>query len=136
VQRAMTPGVWRIVASAVGSKEKPGEAKFLVFAEDVENLRPAADHEFLRKLAQAGRGKFYLADEHKFTAFLDELRAQRTEATKPKLQLWPDWRRNPPSESLGDQVETLWNSTALGCFLLFSTFLCVEWYLRRRWGMV
>src|SRR5439155_11415741 len=110
--------------------------KFLVFAEDVESLRPAADHDFLRKLAQAGRGKFHLADEQKFAAFLDELRAQKTEASKPKLQLWPDWRRNPASDSLSDQLETLWNSTAVGCFLLFSTFLCVEWFLRRRGGMV
>jgi uncharacterized membrane protein len=134
--RATAPGEWSIVASVDGPKEKPGEAKFLVFAEDVENLRPAADHEFLRKLAQAGRGKFFLADEHKFAALLDELRAQQAEAAKPKLQLWPDWRRNPASDSLSDQMETLWNSTALGCFLLFSTFLCVEWFLRRRWGMV
>jgi uncharacterized membrane protein len=137
-QRAKTPGEYRIVASPADpkDKEKPGEAKFLVYAEDLESLRPAADHDFLRKLAQAGRGKFYLADEKKFTAFLDELRAQKTDAGKPKLLLWPDWRRNPASDSLGDQLETLWNSTALACFLLFSTFLCVEWYLRRRWGMV
>jgi uncharacterized membrane protein len=136
VQGAKTAGEWRIVASVEGSKEKPGEAKFLVFSEDLESLRPAADHDFLRKLAQAGRGKFHLADEQKFAAFLDELRVQQTEAAKPKLQLWPDWRRNPASDSVSDQLETLWNSTALACFLLFSVFLCLEWFLRRRWGMV
>jgi hypothetical protein len=136
-QRVTTPGEYKIFASATTeSGTETGEAKFLVYAEDVENLRPAADHELLRKIAQAGRGKFYLADEQKFAAFLDDLRRQQTESIKPKVELWPDWRRNPASSATSDQLEILWNSTALGCFLLFSTFLCVEWFLRRRWGMV
>ena len=51
-------------------------------------------------------------------------------------EIWPDWRRHPPSDALGDQLTTLWNSTALPCFLAFVTLLCTEWYLRRRWGLV
>src|SRR5207244_2531442 len=108
--KAHAPGDYRIVASAIGSKEKPGEAKFLAYPEDVENMRRAADHDFLRKLAQASRGKFYQADEQKLVQFLEGLAKQKIESTKPKSELWPDWRRNPASESLSDQLETLWNS--------------------------
>jgi uncharacterized membrane protein len=130
------PGEYRIVATAIGEKDKSGEAKFLCYPEDVENLRPAADHDFLKKLAQAGGGKFALADEQNLVRFLHDLAGQKADATRPKADLWPDWRRNPPSDSFGDQLETLWNSTALPFFLLFATFLCLEWFFRRRWGLV
>ncbi|HMF15626.1 MAG TPA: hypothetical protein VKE98_00395, partial [Gemmataceae bacterium] len=123
------------VATAQKTKET-GEAKFIGYTDDIENLRPAADHDFLRKLAQAGGGKFYTADEQKLLQYLEELQTQKSEIAKPKADLWPDWRRNPSSDAFIDQIETLWNSTALLCFLLFSAFLCLEWYLRRRWGMV
>ena len=36
-------------------------ARFLAYAEDLENLRPAADHDFLARLASAGGGSFHLA---------------------------------------------------------------------------
>ena len=36
----------------------------------------------------------------------------------------------------GDQVAAFWASGLLACFVLFVAFLCAEWYLRRRWGMV
>ena len=129
------PGEYRVVATAQKTKET-GQAKFIGYTDDIENLRPAADHDFLRKLAQAGGGKFYTADEQKLLQYLEELQTQKTEIAKPKADLWPDWRRSPASDSLADQVETLWNSTVLLCFLLFAAFLCLEWYLRRRWGMV
>lgn len=129
------PGEYRVLATAQKTKEK-GEAKFIGYTDDIENLRPAADHDFLRKLAQAGGGKFYTADEQKLLQYLEELQTQKTEIAKPRADLWPDWRRNPASDSWSDQIETLWNSTALLCFLLFNAFLCLEWYLRRRWGMV
>ena len=29
-----------------------------------------------------------------------------------------------------------WQSGLLACFLLFSTLICLEWFLRRRWGLV
>jgi uncharacterized membrane protein len=114
----------------------PVEARFLAYARDLENLRPAADHDFLAKLAAAGGGKFSLADERKLAQFLEELGARQDTLNKPKAELWPDWRRNPASDSVGDQLSTLWHSAALGCFLAFAGLLCVEWFLRRRWGMV
>jgi uncharacterized membrane protein len=129
------PGEYRIVASVPGTKDT-GEAKFLCYAEDLENLYPAADFDHLRKLAQAGGGKFHVADERMFLQFLDDVKAKRAESARQHTQFWPDWRRAPSSTSPGDQLTVLWNSTALPCFLLFCAFLCLEWYLRRRWGMV
>ena len=55
---------------------------------------------------------------------------------QPKSNVWPDWRRNPASSSVADQVQTLWNSSALICLLAFVMLLCLEWFLRRKWGMV
>lgn len=130
------PGEYKIVAELVGGKEKPGEAKFLAYAEDVEKLFPGANHDLLRKIAQQSGGKFHVADEQKLVLFLEELRTQKTETVAPRAELWPDWRRKPSSRTLGDQLETLWQSTALGCFLVFCVLVCLEWFLRRRWGWV
>ena len=38
--------------------------------------------------------------------------------------LWPDWRKTTLSGFL------------VGLFLLFVSVLCLEWFLRRRWGLV
>ena len=59
--------------------EVTGEAtaRFLVYRDDTELLRQAADHDFLTKLATAGGGKFYRADE--LPKFLREL-AERPSA--------------------------------------------------------
>lgn len=130
------PGEYKIVANLVGGKEKPGEAKFLGYADDVEKLFPAANHDLLRKIAQQSGGKFNLADEQKLLRFLEELRSQKTETVKPRTEHWPDWRRKPATSGLGDQLETLWNSTALACFLAFCALICTEWLLRRMWGWV
>jgi hypothetical protein len=111
-------------------------ARFLAYAQDREMMQTAADHEFLKKLAHAGGGKFHLASENQIIQFLETLSAQQRAQTKPKPQLWPDWRRNPPSDGFGDQFTTLWSSTALPFFMLFTALLCTEWFLRRRWGMV
>ncbi len=130
------PGEYRVVADILGQKEKPGEAKFMCYALDVEKLFPAANHDLLHKLAQQSGGKFFLADEQKLVQLLDELRGQKTDSVKPRAELWPDWRRRPCPGDVGEQLEILWNSTALACFLVFCVLLCLEWFLRRRWGWV
>jgi hypothetical protein len=140
--KTSAPGEYVIEASATG-KDIDGadvrgtaRARFLTYAEDLESLRPGADHDLLAKLATAGGGKFHLAGERELLQFLEELRTQPLGQGKPKAELWPDWRRNPASDGLRDQVGALWTSGALVCFLLFTALLCVEWFLRRRWGMV
>jgi uncharacterized membrane protein len=116
--------------------EGSAEAKVLAYAEDLESLRPAADHDFLAKLASAGGGKLRPASETELERLLDELNAQPTTQSRPRAELWPDWRRDPASSTAGDQVGALWTSGALVCFLLFGALVCTEWFLRRRWGMV
>ncbi len=139
--RTNEPGDYVIEARAThpdGTKvdDRPGTAKFLAYAEDLETLRPAADHEFLKKLAAAGGGTAYLGGEDKLVEFLDGLLAQPLLPSRARAEVWPDWRRTPVSDGLGDQVAALWSSGLLACFVVFVTLLCLEWWLRRRWGMV
>ncbi|HWY85602.1 MAG TPA: glutamine amidotransferase, partial [Gemmataceae bacterium] len=142
-QKTNVAGDYRLEASVQGKdaegnelSTQPSVAHFLGFAQDREMLRPAADHEFLTRIAGASGGQFALADERKLAGVLEELLSQRDAVPRARIELWPDWRRHPPSDALGDQISTLWNSTALPCFLAFVTLLCSEWYLRRRWGLV
>jgi uncharacterized membrane protein len=135
------PGEYRIVVEGQGldDKDQPvagtDSARFVVYDEDRENLRPAADHDLLQKIASAGGGRFSLAEERKLVQFLEELPALQ-DASRASATRWPDWRRNPTSNAVRDQVLALWQSSALVCFLSFTALLCLEWWLRRRWGMV
>ncbi len=110
-------------------------ARFMVIETDRELLRPAADHDFLEKLAAATDGKFARADERALLQALTDLQARQAPA-QTKTTHWPDWRKNPPSDSIADQFATLWRSAALIGLIVYITCLCVEWFLRRRWGMV
>jgi uncharacterized membrane protein len=102
--------------------EGEASAHFIVYDEDVEMKRRAADHEFLKKLAAAGGGDFHRVEE--LPDFLRRLHSQDLARNKPKLRLRPDWRTRERSSFL------------LMFFVLFVTILSVEWVLRRRWGMV
>lgn len=144
----MNAGEYRVEVNTEG-KDVDGKklvgsarARFLTYADNLENLRPAADHDFLTRLAQAGGGRFALGDEQTFLRFLDDLVTTKKTTEKPRVDLWPDWRRHPPSAIPGmaptvhDQVRTLFVSGALPALVLFVAFLSLEWYLRRRWGLV
>ncbi len=97
-------------------------AHFIVYDEDVEMSRRAADHDFLKKLAAAGGGDFHRVEE--LPAFLRRMQTENLARNKPKLSLRPDWRTTGRSAFF-----PLF-------FVLFVTLLSVEWLLRRRWGMV
>ena len=115
--------------------EEKARARFLAFEEDREMQRIAADFDLLEELATAAGGKFAHADERNVVERLGELEGARVPA-QVTIRKWPDWRRDPPSESsIADQFDVLWRSTALGCLAVYMTCLCLEWYLRRRWGM-
>ena len=122
------PGEYRLVvkgtAKDVDGSSVSGEAtaRFLAFQDDTELLRPAANHDFLTRLAQAGGGAFHMIDE--LPRFLEQLPNIGVGNAAPKLKYIPDWR-----------------STKLGVFppMLFGLFvglLGFEWGLRRWWGMV
>ena len=143
--KADRPGEYKVVVEAEGKDADPtnkepvkgtATARFLAYADDIENLRPAADHEFLTKLAQTGGGRFRLADERAFLQLLDELQTTTQKERARAVEYWPPWDLDPGSSELIDQLPALWRSAALGCFLLFVALVCSEWALRRMWGMV
>jgi uncharacterized membrane protein len=141
--RTDEPGEYTVQVKASGKDakgndldERPATAKFLCYAEDLENLRPAADHEFLKKLAAAGGGAAYVGGEDKLAEFLEGLLAQPLLPSRARAEVWPDWRVTPVSDAAGDQLAALWTSGLLLAFVLFVALVSLEWFLRRRWGMV
>jgi uncharacterized membrane protein len=122
------PGEYTFVVHGKGNDvdgtDVTGEAKarFLVYRDDTELLRQAADHDFLRKLATAGGGKFYRADD--LLKVLKELERTAPDAGRQKAVYWPDWRQ----PSLGGFLP--------GLLMAFVIVLGLEWGLRRYWGMV
>ena len=122
------PGTYKIAVNGEG-KEPSGEpvsgqasARVIVYDEDVEMARPAADPEFMRKLAAAGGGEALTIEQ--LPEFLNRLAERPLEPGKQRRDLRPDWR-----------------STARSGFLMafFAAFVAVvglEWALRRWWGMV
>jgi uncharacterized membrane protein len=117
--RARDPSTGEVVSNE--DRGEPAVARFLVYDEDVEMARRAADHEFLRRLAAAGGGDFRRVEE--LPAFLRRLLDDPLARTKPRLVVWPDWHATGRSPFLG------W---LLGAFV---AVLAAEWYLRRRWGL-
>jgi uncharacterized membrane protein len=123
------PGEYLITVHGKAKDPSSGEmidgeasAHFIVYDEDIEMMRRAADHDFLKKLASAGGGDFHRVEE--LPAFLRRLQSENLARNKPKLIFRPDWRTTGRSSFL------------MVFFVLFVTTLSVEWLLRRRWGMV
>jgi uncharacterized membrane protein len=122
------PGEYRLVvtgqAKDADGQEVSGEAmaRFLVYQDDAEMARRAADHDFLKKLASTGGGRFLRPEE--LPGFLEELRNQPLPEARPKTAAWPEWKGNKLSGFL------------VAYFLLFVALLSLEWFLRRRWGLV
>ena len=113
---------WPKGADPKRARAETAEARFIIYQDDAEMVRRAADHEFLARLAAAGGGRFHKGEE--FARFLKELGNLPLPQGRQKAELWPDWRRNTLSSFL------------VGLFALFVAVLCLEWFLRRRWGLV
>jgi uncharacterized membrane protein len=136
------PGEYSLVARAWGTDVDgkpldnlpPARIRFIVYQDDSELSRQAADHDFLNKLASAGGGKFHQADE--LRQFLRDVPNQPLAQNRTKAKLWPDWRRGPASHSTGDQIAALTQSGMLVIFILFVSLVGTEWLLRRLWGFV
>jgi hypothetical protein len=131
-----SPGEYRVVVSGKG-KDATGQdvsgqatARFLVYQDDAEMLRRAADHDFLKRLAATGGGEFRRPDA--LGEFLRKLAAQPLAQGRPKAKTWPNWNATSkePAEFAAAQTASfvLW--------LLFTGLLSLEWFLRRRWGLV
>jgi hypothetical protein len=123
-------GEYRIVVKARGKDSDGSEvtaetqqpSRFIVYQDDSEMLRQAADQDFLARLAAAGGGRSFRADD--LPGFLHELKSQPQPQNRPKFRHWPDWKKNTLSE-LPPLI-----------LVLFVGLLGTEWALRRWWGLV
>jgi uncharacterized membrane protein len=102
--------------------DSKGQARFLVYQDTAELARQAADPAFLAKVAGSGGGKAFRLEE--LPRFLTDLRNQPLPTGKTQVKLYPDWRH-------GDS-----NGFLPGFLLVFVLLLCLEWFLRRIWGLV
>jgi uncharacterized membrane protein len=122
------PGVYKIAVKGSGKDPSGGNiegtasARVIVYDDDLEMTRPAADHDFLHKLAAAGGGEFHRVEQ--LHTFLTRLLEDPKLEGKPKLDLRPDWRGTTRSPFL------------VLFFLLFVGVVSGEWWLRRRAGLV
>ncbi|MFO0840982.1 MAG: hypothetical protein U0797_01105 [Gemmataceae bacterium] len=122
------PGVYRITVKGEGKDPSGGvvsgesSARVIVYDEDVEMARPAADPEFLKKLAAAGGGEALRVEQ--LADYLNRLAEQPLEHGQARMELRPDWRTTSRSPFL------VW------FFVTFCVVVSLEWGLRRRWGMV
>lgn len=118
------PGIYRIEVSAARNDEPIGEAaaEFVVFDNDKETANPAADTEHLNRLSErtsAFGGR--MIDPSEVPAALDEI-----VKLAPKLEI-----DVPIKWQLGD---TWYDS--LVYLLLFASLLTLEWWMRKKWGLV
>jgi uncharacterized membrane protein len=114
------PGDYRIQVNAKKGNEELGtaEARFLVPHQDLELDRPAAENELMRQLAEMTKsagGESLAAEE--LPDLLKEL------AAKPQ-----DLKQEVIAKT------TYWDTWPF--FLLFVGLLGIEWFLRKRWGLV
>ena len=119
-REALEPGDYVVHVAAHGGDVQLGtaEARFLVPQQDLELDRPASDPELLAQLSRrtSETGGALLAPEQ-LPALLADLASQPPVVKKEvlaKITYWDTWP----------------------FLLLFVALLTVEWYLRKRWGLV
>lgn len=110
-----------VVATRNGQTLGKSRVEFMVFDQDVELSNPAADHEHLARLASITKefgGRLVPLEE--FDALLTEI-ANRPPEMEVRQQKW----------RLGDTPLTAWT-----WLIAFASILGVEWWLRKKWGLV
>ena len=112
------PGDWKLVVQATrpGGPATSRSARFTVVRQDLELANPRANPLLMRQLAEATEGGGVRSPEE-IGEILDELR------TKPSAY-----------DTREQWSATLWDKWPM--FLAMATFLCLEWFLRKRWGLV
>ena len=114
---AVDPGDYtiRTTAKVAGVTLGTSQARFLVYAQDLELENPAADRGTLEAIATMTGGKTIVPEQ--LGGLIDDIRqaAHQFEVeTQIKDTLWDNWP----------------------FFLVFIMLLSVEWYLRKKWGLV
>jgi len=141
MSRIIEPGEYTLTVTGKGKDGKNDvdrtvTARFMAYAEDLESTRVAANPEYLEKIATAGGGKYFPADESKLMQILEEIAAEKGGPIRPRVDYWPPWQRQPATNSFGDQWDALWSTPTVAIMLLFVGLLTAEWVLRRKWGLV
>jgi len=108
------PGDWRLLVRS-GPDQNEIAARFTVFRQDLELANPRANALLMRQIAGVTEGGVRLPEELPdiFTELADEP-AEFTTAEQWSASLWDSWPLL---------------AVLVGC-------LCLEWYLRKRWGLV
>ncbi|MEI7853610.1 MAG: glutamine amidotransferase [Planctomycetota bacterium] len=121
-------GEYKIEVEAEG-KDPSGEviagkssARFMVYDEDLEMTRRAADHDLLKKIATAGGGTFQRVEELK--TFLQKMLNEPPLTEKAGGKYYPDWKSN-----IGSPIYAF-------IMIFFIGIVATEWLLRRWWGLV
>ena len=107
--------VIRVAATQEGRRLGDAKARFLVAEQDLELDNPVADASFMDNLAAMSGGKSVLPEE------LPELIRRLAEDTQ-ELEIQTETKK------------TLWDTWPF--FLAIVGLLGMEWYLRKRWGLV
>jgi hypothetical protein len=104
-----------VKASVGGAPIGSAQARFLVYDQDLELDNPAADRGMLESLAAMTNGRTVAADQlgQLFASIKEQLEQLEVE-TMTKRTLWDTWP----------------------FFLLLIALLGVEWWLRKKWGLV
>ena len=112
------PGDWKVTVSATkpGSPPASRSARFTVVRQDLELANPRSNPLLMRQLAESTEGGGVRSPEE-LSEILDDLR------TKPSAY-----------DAQEQWSATLWDKWPM--FLLMAALLCLEWFLRKRWGLV
>jgi len=127
------PGIYRIKAHGEGhysdGKEKKPisgdtEVRFIAYQDDAETTEKAANPDFLGELALAGGTQSYRRPGE-LVRLLESMPSRPLPNPPPRPSKFPDWRTTKGRSPF-----------LVAFFLLFVQLLALEWFLRRRWGMV
>ncbi len=127
------PGEYRVLvrgeAKDVDGTMIQGEAsaRVVVFEEDQEMARIAADPTFLENLARSGGGQFAGERGERLGDYLRTLLDKPPKFDRADFELYPDWR-NMESSATGSGFLVLF-------YLVFVAILGGEWLLRRMWNL-
>ncbi len=111
------PGDWTLVVTSTkpGAEPRTRSARFTVFRQDLELANPRANPLLMRQLAEATAGGVRLPEE--LPGIFEEIGARPPIFASREQWTWTPWDKLP-------------------ALLLMAACLCVEWFLRKRWGLV
>ncbi|HLW66915.1 MAG TPA: glutamine amidotransferase [Gemmataceae bacterium] len=133
--RTDTAGEYRIEVAgmALDTDQKPvngrASVRFLVYQDESELLKQAAEPETLQKIAAAGGGRPQVYRMDDLPQFLKDLKSATLPNQRIKIKHYPDWKKKSDPWYAPPAFQPFW-------LMLFVTVLSLEWGLRRWWGMV